>query len=111
MMDFNDANVIFANSVIDYVKTEMPEGDYWQKVDDHTYYSKIVCCLCTLNEMFADMIDEETYVLEESEEAARLSDTAYGEVVLTKNLETQEVHVSLIAEGSQTISINTMKES
>lgn len=110
MMDFNDENVLFANSVIDYVKKEIPEGDYWQKVDGHTYYSKIICCLCTLNEMFADEVDNEINALEASEEAARLSDTIYGEVVLTHDKETQEVHVSLIAEGSQTISLNTKKK-
>lgn len=88
-----DRNFKFANSVIEYVTKEKLYDGYWQKVDDHTYYSKIICCLCTLKEEFADALDEEIYALEESEEAARLCDTIYGQVVLTKSTETQEVHV------------------
>lgn len=105
-----DKRIEFTYKLIEHVVNEKLYDNYWQKVDDHTYYSKIICCLCTLNEEFADTVDAEVYALEASEEAARLSDTAYGEVVLTKNAETQEVHVSLLAEGSQTISINTRKK-
>lgn len=100
-----DNKIEFSYKLIEHVVNEKLYDNYWQKVDDHVFYSKIICCLCTLNEMFADMLDEEIYALEESEESARLSETIYGEVVLTKELETQEIHVSLIAEGIQTISI------
>lgn len=105
-----DEKVEFTYKIIEHVVNEKLYDNYWQKVDDHVFYSKILCCLCTLNEEYADALDEEIYIFEESDEAAKLSDTIYGEVVLTKDVETQEVHVSLIAEGSQTISINAKNE-
>lgn len=105
-----DNKIEFSYKLIEHVVTEKLYDNYWQKVDDHVFYSKIICCLCTLNEEFADEVDNEINALEASEEAAQLSDTIYGEVVLTKDIETQEIHVSLIAEGSQKISINTIKE-
>lgn len=105
-----DEKIEFTYKIIEHVVNEKLYNNYWQKVDDHTYYSKIICCLCTLNEEYADALDEEIYLLEESEEATRLIDTIYGDVVLTKSTETQEVHVSLLAEGSQPISINERKK-
>lgn len=98
-----DRNLKFASSVIEYVTKENLYDSYWQKVDDHVFYSKIICCLCTLNEMFADEVDDAIYMLEESEEAVRIIDSIYGEVLLTKDTEEHVAHVSLIAEGSQTV--------
>lgn len=105
-----DEKIEFTYKLIEHVVNEKLYDNYWQKVDDHVFYSKIICSLCTLNEEFADMLDEEIYLLEESDEAARLGETIYGEVVLTKDVETQEMHVSLLAENCQKISINKEKK-
>lgn len=98
MTEIKDHDTTIVEALINYVKTVNPEGNEWNEVSKGVYFSRIICCLCTLNERFADELDNEVdaYL---NDKADFNCQTQYGEIEMNTDVISGETYVSLRPEN------------
>ena len=93
-----DTNKNLINTIIQYMLREKPEGQDWNEVDKKIYFSRIVCCLCTLNERFAYEVDGAVDQFLNEQKNNEKCPTEYGDILIEINSETNNTYVCLAAE-------------
>ena len=99
MKEVIDYDTKIVDSLIEYMKNVKPEGNDWNEVGKGVYFTRALCCLCTLNERFADELDNEVdnYLNEKKTDKSCL--TQYGEIALKTDITSRKTYVSLKEEN------------
>lgn len=93
-----DVNYELRKYLIEYEKTQKPEGEHWQSVDGGTYYSRVICCLCTMDYAFSGEVDYAAMAYEEMDEIDEICPTKYGDISIVRNDVTHSVYVQFVDE-------------
>ena len=99
-MDNTDKHLVFANTLIDYIRTNKLENVSWQDVGCDVFYSTAVCYLCTLNLIFEAEVDAILTDFETGSQDEIVCQTQYGPVRMTRN--EKNICVSLLQEEMHT---------
>lgn len=99
MKEVKDNDTKIVGELIDYMKTAKPEGNDWNEVSKKVYFSRILCCLCTLNGRFADELDNDVDNFMSEKKTGEACLTQYGEIELKTDETSGKTYVSLKAEN------------
>ena len=99
MTEEKDKDIKIIEALLDYVKTVKPEGNVWNEVSKGVYFSRVLCCLCTLNERFANELDNEVDDFMNEKKTSNTWLTQYGEIELKANENNGKTYVSLLKEN------------
>lgn len=99
MTEVKDKDIKIIDALLDYVKTVKLEGNVWNEVSKWVYFSRVICCLCTLNGRFADELDTEVDKYMNESKTGFACQTQYGEIELNTDAISGETYVSLKEEN------------
>lgn len=95
-MDNTDKHLVFAKTLINYIRNNRLENTDWQEVGCDVFYSTAVCCLCTLNPIFDAEVDTILADFETGSQDNLSCQTQYGPIRMIK--EKEATYVSLLEE-------------